>query len=109
MPRNEDFPAVVQAEVDEQQRRPVAAQDERGPMGLLKRISHSLGRREDEESEQEAPAEPASERRQLSAEASKYAPRNGGTDKLGRSTPVNQDQSEEDQLEIPAFLRRQAM
>ena len=71
MPRIEDFPAVVQAEVEEQQNRPAVAQDERGPMGLLKRISHSLGRREDEESEQDVPAEPASERRQLSAEASK--------------------------------------
>jgi cell division protein FtsZ len=108
MPRIEDFPPVVQAEVEQQHSRPAATQDERGPMGLLKRISHSLGRREDDEGESAAPA-PASQRRQLSAEASQYAPRNGGTDRQGRTTPAKQVQSEEDQLEIPAFLRRQAM
>ena len=107
MPRIEDFPPVVQAEV-EQKQRSAAGQDERGPMGLLKRISHSLGRREDEEGDSAEPA-PSSQRRQLSAEASMYAPRQGSLDNQGRSKPATAAQSEEDQLEIPAFLRRQAM
>ncbi|MCY6379921.1 cell division protein FtsZ [Hoeflea prorocentri] len=110
MPRIEDFPPVVQAEVDQQQR-PAASQDERGPMGLLKRISNSLGRREDEEAADPRAAAPAapSQRRQLSAEASMYAPRKGALDDQGRAQPSTQAQSEDDQLEIPAFLRRQAM
>ncbi|MCP4314487.1 MAG: cell division protein FtsZ [Hyphomicrobiales bacterium] len=108
MPRIEDFPPVVQAEVEHKQRS-AAGQEERGPMGLLKRISHSLGRREDEEGgDSEAPAQ-SSQRRQLSAEASMYAPRKGNLDNQGRAKPAAPAQSEEDQLEIPAFLRRQAM
>ena len=110
MPRIEDFPPVVQAEVDQQQR-PAASNDERGPMGLLKRISHSLGRREDEEAVDPMAAAPAAsnQRRRLSAEASMYAPRKGALDDQGRAQPSAQAQSEDDQLEIPAFLRRQAM
>ncbi|MEM6463478.1 MAG: cell division protein FtsZ [Pseudomonadota bacterium] len=109
MPRIEDFPPLVQAEVDRKQQ-PGVEQDERGPMGLLKRISHSLGRREDEEgADTRAAPAPSNQRRPLSAEASLYAPRKGGTDNQGRSTPAGSVQNEEDQLEIPAFLRRQAM
>ncbi|WP_419910155.1 cell division protein FtsZ [Hoeflea sp.] len=111
MPRIEDFPPVVQAEVERQQRQ-APAQDERGPMGLLKRISHSLGRREDEDgASAEAPAPaPSNQRRQLSAEASMYAPRQGNLDNQGRAQPATKtQQSEDDQLEIPAFLRRQAL
>ena len=110
MPRIEDFPPVVQAEVERQQRQ-APGQDERGPMGLLKRISHSLGRREDEEgvgAEPVAPA-PSNQRRPLSAEASMYAPRKGNLDNQGRTQPAAKTQSEDDQLEIPAFLRRQAL
>ena len=114
MPRIEDFPPVVQAEM-EHHRGPgeaAAAQDERGPMGLLKRLSSSLGRREDEEQQPAAaPTQPAptGERRALSAEASLYAPQRGNLDNQGREQPKQAQQSEDDQLEIPAFLRRQAM
>ncbi|MDA4846481.1 cell division protein FtsZ [Hoeflea poritis] len=110
MPRIEDFPPVVQAEVERQQRQ-AASHDERGPMGLLKRISHSLGRREEDEGIAAEPAAPApsNQRRQLSAEASMYAPRKGSLDNQGRAQPATKTQSEDDQLEIPAFLRRQAL
>ena len=115
IPRIEDFPPVVQAEVQRQQKpaEAGAVQGERGPMGLLKRISSSLGRREDEEAAAPAAAAPqpaaSADRRQLSAEASLYAPKRGNLDDQGRELPKLAAQSEDDQLEIPAFLRRQAM
>ena len=112
MPRIEDFPPVVQAEM-EHHRGPgeaAGAHDERGPMGLLKRLSSSLGRREDEEHpEAPAAAAPAGERRALSPEASLYAPQRGNLDNQGREQPKPAQPSEDEQLEIPAFLRRQAM
>ncbi|MDE1158293.1 MAG: hypothetical protein PW791_08445 [Neorhizobium sp.] len=85
-------------------------QEERGPMGLLKRITNSLGRRDDDEMQAEpaAPAQaPQQQRRPLSAEASLYAPRRGNLDDHGRGTPQT-SRHEDDQLEIPAFLRRQS-
>jgi cell division protein FtsZ len=115
MPRIEDFPPIVRAEV-EHNRRPAdpSSHDERGPMGLLKRISSSLHRREDEEheaAEAAAPQRAPAERRQLPPETSMYAPRRAATETQQRPAPVQplQAQSEEDQLEIPAFLRRQAL
>lgn len=104
MPRIEDFPPVVKAEM-EQREAPHGQSDERGPMGLLKRLSSSLGRREEEEA---SAAAHAPQRRPLSAEASVYAPRRGQLDDQGRVTPQARTTHEDDQLEIPAFLRRQA-
>jgi len=112
MPKVEDFPPVLRAEIDHRaQPAAPAAQDERGPMGLLKRITNSLGRQADEEPVMgdmtgSAPAAPSQQRRPLSAEASLYAPRRGQLDDHGRATPARAG-SEDDQLEIPAFLRRQ--
>ncbi|TIU59100.1 MAG: hypothetical protein E5W25_33375, partial [Mesorhizobium sp.] len=37
-----------------------------------------------------------------------YAPRRGQLDDQGRLTPQSRAVQEDDQLEIPAFLRRQA-
>lgn len=108
MPRIEDFPPVVKAEM-EHRTAPQSHADERGPMGLLKRISSTLGRRDEEESPHTAQAAPAPQtRRPLSAEASVYAPRRGQLDDQGRMTPPARATHEDDQLEIPAFLRRQA-
>jgi len=108
MPRVEDFPPVVKAEM-EHRAAPQGHADERGPMGLLKRISSSLGRREEEEAAQAAPAGLAPQvRRPLSPEASVYAPRRGQLDDQGRMTPQTRSAQEDEQLEIPAFLRRQA-
>jgi cell division protein FtsZ len=107
MPRIEDFPPVVKAEME--QREALHGQgDERGPMGLLKRLSSSLGRREEEEAAVSAAPAQAPQRRPLSAEASVYAPRRGQLDDQGRVTPQARTTHEDDQLEIPAFLRRQA-
>ncbi|WP_377274962.1 cell division protein FtsZ [Rhizobium sp. R86522] len=112
MPKVEDFPPVLRAEIDHRaQPAAPAAQDERGPMGLLKRITNSLGRQADEETVMgdmtgSAPAAASQQRRPLSAEASLYAPRRGQLDDHGRATPARAT-SEDDQLEIPAFLRRQ--
>nr|WP_299496455.1 cell division protein FtsZ [uncultured Rhizobium sp.] len=112
MPKVEDFPPVLRAEIDHRsQTAAPAAQDERGPMGLLKRITNSLGRHQDEEPvvgdmTGSAPAAPQ-QRRPLSAEASLYAPRRGQLDDQGRTTPATRTSNEDDQLEIPAFLRRQ--
>ncbi len=110
MPKIEDFPPVVQAEMERRVQPPVQAQpEERGPMGLLKRITNSLSRRDEEEHHAAAePAAPAPQRRALSPEASVYAPRRGQLDDHGRANPQPRALSEDDQLEIPAFLRRQS-
>ena len=108
MPRVEDFPPVVKAEM-EHRAAPQGHADERGPMGLLKRISSTLGRREDDDAAHTAPAAQAPQvRRPLSPEASVYAPRRGQLDDQGRMTPQMRSAQEDEQLEIPAFLRRQA-
>jgi cell division protein FtsZ len=112
MPRIEDFPPVVKAEMEHRTRDVPSHGDERGPMGLLKRLTNSLGRKEDEmpaaPAEMAAPQAAQQQRRGLSAEASLYAPRRGQLDDLGRSAPKPVSSHEDDQLEIPAFLRRQS-
>ncbi len=112
MPKVEDFPPVVKAELDHRTHAAAAAQEERGPMGLLKRITNSLGRREEEEVPSEmmdAPSmAPQQRRAPLSPEASLYAPRRGQLDDHGRATPSSSSHHDDDQLEIPAFLRRQS-
>ena len=79
-------------------------------MGLLKRITNSLGRREEGVATEmtAAPAAASQQRRPLSPEASLYAPRRGDLDDQGRSVPQARMLQEDDQLEIPAFLRRQS-
>ncbi|MNI09516.1 Cell division protein FtsZ [compost metagenome] len=108
MPKVEDFPPVVKAEMEHRAQATAHVQEERGPMGLLKRITNSLGRREEEEQVQSdmTASAPVPQRRPLSAEASLYAPRRGNLDDRGRVAP--QASHEDDQLEIPAFLRRQS-
>ena len=108
MPRVEDFPPVARAEME-----PAAhdEHDERGPMGLLKRLTNGLSRREEEPRLQPAqPREPKlreAEPRRLQ-DPQLYAPRRGQLDDQGRVTPQPRSAQEEDHLEIPAFLRRQA-
>jgi len=116
MPRVEDFPPLVQAEV-EAKTRAVAEQhhEDRGPMGLLKRLTNGLTRREEEPARLQ-PAQPrepklrqqAPEMRRVSQDPSLYAPRRGQLDDQGRLAPQPRAHQEDDQLEIPAFLRRQA-
>jgi cell division protein FtsZ len=123
MPNVADFPPLVQAEINARDmgsrdhgrdQAAYDAQEDRGPMGLLKRLTAGLTRREDETARLE-PAQPrepamrpAEPRRPLSQDASIYAPRRGQLDEQGRVQPQARQQSEDDQLEIPAFLRRQA-
>jgi cell division protein FtsZ len=114
MPRVEDFPPAVKAEL-EARGHPAADHEERGPMGLLKRLTHGLSRREEEAAHlQPAPLrEPklrqaAPERRLASQDPAVYAPRRGQLDEHGRLVPQARTNQEDDQLEIPAFLRRQA-
>ncbi|MFZ2102035.1 MAG: cell division protein FtsZ [Oricola sp.] len=116
MPRVEDFPPMVQAEVESHNVRTHAEEDdERGPLGLLKRLTHGLSREDKPAATQRMrPAEPAIEqrpaepRRPLSQDAQLYAPRKGQLDDHGRAPSQGTHSAEEDQLEIPAFLRRQA-
>ena len=103
MPRVEDFPPVVQAEL-ERRGAPEAHGDERGPMGLLRRLTTGLSRREEEEemSLSQRSAEPRH------VEPNPYAPRRVAAESAARPTSQPRHASEDDQLEIPAFLRRQS-
>jgi len=117
MPRVEDFPPVVQAEMAAKARPHVAEQEDRGPMGLLKRLTSGLTRHV-EEPQKPAPMPQTREPklRQVSPEARRvvgndaqgYAPRRGQLDDQGRMVAQPRATHEDDQLEIPAFLRRQA-
>ncbi|UDF28898.1 UNVERIFIED_ORG: cell division protein FtsZ [Roseateles sp. XES5] len=109
MPKIEDFPPVVQAEANHRTaQQPVSNQEERGPMGLIRRLASSLGRHEETQAAQEPAAAQQQQRRPLSPEASLYAPRRGQLDDHGRANPQPRSLGEDDQLEIPAFLRRQS-
>ncbi|MBZ9994552.1 cell division protein FtsZ [Mesorhizobium sp. BH1-1-4] len=114
MPRVEDFPPVVKAEVDAKSR--PSDHENSGPMGLLKRLTNGLTRREEEPARLQ-PAQPREPklrqaapevRRLASQDAQLYAPRRGQLDDQGRLTPQTRATQDDDQLEIPAFLRRQA-
>ena len=112
MPRVEDFPPMVQGKI-EPSARPVDAED-RGPLGLLKRITSGLTRRDDDvarvepvQTREPKLRQPAPEARRLQ-DSQIYAPRRGQLDDHGRLAPQPRAAHEDDQLEIPAFLRRQA-
>ncbi len=117
MPRVEDFPPIVKAEVEAAQSMRPADHEEKGPMGLLKRLTNGLTRRE-EEAPRLQPAQPREAklrqpvpetRRMASQDPQVYAPRRGQLDEHGRLTQQQpRAAQDEDQLEIPAFLRRQA-
>jgi len=175
----DDFPAIARREAEEPQH--TADEDERRPMGLLRRIANGLGRKDEDDAQQQTvvhaaevgqqrqmptqpapahapqapvqaavrpleqaprPAQPAPapepqmhpEHQQLDRAAmerlsmdrsdpsmmdrtaidrapqdgSLYRPRQGDLDAQGRSVPRAQPLAEDDQLEIPAFLRRQS-
>ncbi len=136
MPRIDELPVPAQNEI--RARRGDHADDvhvENRPRSLLRRLaSVGFGRRDQEEPEappvprpapvsapppterlagrpMQRPAEPRQELRQESRQepVSEYArrPAPQGLDQHGRQSPVH-NPSEEDQLDIPAFLRRQA-
>ncbi len=115
MPAVSDFPPVAQAELNARRAPQQPAQEEpRGPMSLLKRLTHGLSRREEDQpaarlepaQHREPGMRPAEPRRPMQQDSSIYAPRRGQLDDQGRPQP--RAASEEEQLEIPAFLRRQS-
>ncbi|ALN74087.1 cell division protein FtsZ [Aureimonas sp. AU20] len=109
MPRVEDFPPVVQAEIERRSGSMEPAAEDRGPMGLLRRLTTGLSRREEDEvvlSDQNRQPRPQGERRPT--EASPYAPRRSAADSAARPPVAARPIGDEDQLEIPAFLRRQS-
>lgn len=128
IPDLEDFPPMVQAEAEAHLEPSASASDGHGPMGLLQKLKQGFGVRESEEVAtpslpNETSAEtlttdaapevtPATERPQTQATArvddNPYAPRRGQLDDNGRINPSEKPIPEDDQLDIPAFLRRQA-
>ncbi len=122
MPSVEDFPPIAQAVTKDQDSTHSGNRDG-SPMSLLQKLKSGFGVREttqEEERERIEPSESASvsvntepsqtPNHQPSARVDNnpYAPKLGSLDKTGRSSPSAQPISEDDQLEIPAFLRRQA-
>ena len=118
MPQVEDFPPMVQAEVEAREAGlpDDEAHDERGPLGLLKRLTHGLSRKDETDAPEPPRLRPAGTieqdagqpRRTLGADAALYAPRKGQLDDHGRAQAPRAVADSDDQLEIPAFLRRQA-
>ncbi len=115
MPEANEFPAVAQQKSAEQ----VSETSENGPMGLLKRIATGFGGSAEQESKQVATAasQPAAAPAPVAPQPAPVAreggdpyapPRNGTLDIHGRQAPAPRAGAEEDQLDIPAFLRRQA-
>ncbi|MBB3949198.1 cell division protein FtsZ [Aureimonas jatrophae] len=105
MPRVEDFPPVVQAEIERRSGGTEAASSDGGPMGLLRRLTTGLSRREEDEGILSDPVRPAARPAARQPEHNPYAPRRQAADSAARPPRAA---GEEDQLEIPAFLRRQS-
>ncbi len=119
------FPPIAQAEI-EAKTAPAKTED-RGPMGLLQKLKTGFGVQE--EKEQPAPQQPAAPAANDCASVSApmgnapaapaqatapvenpspYAPKRSGLDDMGRITAGGKSGGEDDQLDIPAFLRRQS-
>jgi cell division protein FtsZ len=125
MPRIDEFPPHAQDALrarEAQATQPVAAEDpaDKPRMSLLARLaSVGLGRREEAHHEEQAERPPMRQQMpplperprpaQRVEPVSEYAKRGvpQGLDQHGRPAPVH-NQDSDDQLEIPAFLRRQA-
>ncbi len=117
IPDLEDFPPMVQAEAKgEPTGEPT---DGHGPMGLLQKLKQGFGVGEVEEvaspplqaeiADEAATGELQPEQSGSSrVDDNPYAPRRGQLDANGRINPSEKPIPEDDQLDIPAFLRRQA-
>ena len=131
MPRVEDFPVVAQRQIRAAQAPARPDEEERKPRGLLARLASGLARRDDDEDEEPRArqnikeSEPRVVHAQAQAPAQQHAqqansdfakqaqPRRmgevtglaGNLDPRGRPMPTD---SGRDELEIPAFLRRQS-
>ena len=124
MPRVDELPLPAQNEIKAQRGELTEDHPEKRRMSLMQRLaSVGLGRRSEEAEappaprtaqpmpQFERPVRPAPRQPEGRPDdpVSEYARRSGpqGLDPHGRPTPV-QNSAEEDQLDIPAFLRRQA-
>ncbi len=117
MPQIQDLPMPAQAQLRAKQgEEPIEQPVDSKRMTLLRRLATVGfgGRREDAEPAQPAPvrapappvhAEPA--KRPAAAQVPQYRAPQGHLDAQGRALPQNR-MMDDDQLEIPAFLRRQA-
>jgi cell division protein FtsZ len=129
MPRVEDFPAVAQRQIRASQTHAQGGEEDRRPRGLLARLASGLSRRDEEHGEsyrsEHAGRSPEAEPRVVAAAAPagpgntqadfhrQAQPRRigepsaaaGRLDPRGRPAPI--EPHRDDQLEIPAFLRRQ--
>ena len=126
IPAAEEFPRVAQQSMASARPATPAATGERsgseenGPMGLLKRLASGLGGAQAESTENVSqPVTQASHTAETKPvvqappmarqDDNPYAPpRNGSLDVHGRPAAPAKSASEDDQLDIPAFLRRQA-
>lgn len=136
IPKVEDFPPMVQAEAVAKAapkvQQAATADTSHGPMGLLNKLRNSFAGREHEAEQVQAPrpvapsrpaavapsvpapqAAPQTQSAPQPAPATRvddnpYAPKRGQLDTMGRINPVEKPATEDDQLDIPAFLRRQA-
>lgn len=121
MPRIDELPMPVQNQI-RASRGEAESAPETKRMSLIQRLATvGFGRREEAPAEQttQRPAQPEAPRQQMSPVHAEYAkqrpaaapqgyrPTQGQLDPQGRMTPP-QRSAEDDQLEIPAFLRRQA-
>jgi cell division protein FtsZ len=108
MPQIEDFPAVVQPQL--RQAAPATPAPEVRRTSLLQRLAEiGIGRRNEEKPQaiQQAPLAAPVERRPAQPVAAPRAAQ-GTLDSHGRTSAQPQRSMEDDHLEIPAFLRRQA-
>jgi cell division protein FtsZ len=113
MPRIDEFPIPAQNQLRQAQGEPAAAppSGERRRVSLLQRLAQvGLGRRDEEPAYQE-PTAVAAPVAPHPADYGKRAPAReaqGSLDAHGRPVPQQARSLDDDQLEIPAFLRRQA-
>jgi cell division protein FtsZ len=114
MPRIDEFPPIAQRQILQAQE--PAVEEDRRPMSLLKRLASGLGRHETDDIAHTQSVQREPQFRQSTEEVRRpqarvqnpdagYRPVAGHTDGLGR--PAAQLRQDDDQLEIPAFLRRQ--
>ncbi len=119
IPAVEDFPPVAKAQVAAATQPANAAPAAHGPMGLLNKLKSSFTGRDDHFEEEISaptmapprpampkPAAPAAEAPRVQEDP--YAPKRASLDTMGRVRPEENLSSDDDQLDIPAFLRRQA-
>jgi cell division protein FtsZ len=108
IPTIEEFPQVAQREVRAANPASYHSNDEedRGAMGLLRKLANVGLNRKEEEEQAARKAKQVHQAQERSGHGA-YAPGASGLDATGRVQPRAQT-SEEEHLEIPAFLRRQS-